>query len=164
MSKHSGDLPKDKLDEKLDALIQDINKEMLNDSSAKLPNYRELGKRLAECIGRKEPYSVHAISDSMGRLQYKKDTTRRQFLKKNSYEILGYIADPSLVYLPNEKFSDKRAITKWASENFPQSYLDFITTDKGIILIGSTSTFSTQFIKRYDKNAINHNVKLKKET
>lgn len=154
MSRRKNDPDRVVIEEKLRELISEINEHMLNASSKeKLPNYIELGKRLAIKLNSDVPYSNRAISDYMKSIRYHPNRTTRQYEKTDSLIISSYIAYPSTVYAPIHSKPERIELLNWIKENLPNMFVDHINTENGILLIGNHEQFPYKFIERYDKYA-----------
>lgn len=162
MSRRKNDPDRADIEKKLLELILEINTEILNShGKGKLPNYIELGKRLAKKFNSSQPYSNRAISDYMKSIHYYPNRTTRQYEKNDSLIIKGYIAYPSMVYAPISSNKERTALLSWVGKNLPHMFVDSLKTRNGILLIGNNEQFPYQFIKRYDKHAKNNGITLK---
>lgn len=162
MSRIKDDLNKDIILEELTNLLLEINERMLfAPKGEKLPSQKDLGILLGERLQRQRAFSDRAINTYMKIIKYKSNHHTKQYEKDSTFKISGYVADPSLVYLPITDNKDRKKIIEWAHDNFPQTYEDSIDCNNGIIIIGNTSQFSRRFIKRYDEYAKENDVKLK---
>lgn len=145
----------------LETMLKEINDEMLYASKGvRLPSQKELGKRLGKRLQREKDFSDHAINNYMKIIKYKSNHKTKQYEKAKSFTINGYVGEPSLVYLPNEAKTDRRKIIEWSKENFPNTFVDTITCDNGIIIIGATDQFAHRYMKCYDEYARKNKVKL----
>lgn len=161
MSRIANDFDKETILDALTKLLLELNEQMLYaPKGTKLPSQKKLGIILGERLERKREFSDRAINTYMKLIKYKSNHRTKQYEKDKAFKINGYVAEPSLVYLPISDKSERKKISRWAADNFPQTFEDTIYCNKGIIIIGNTGQFSLKFIKRYDEYAKENNIKL----
>lgn len=163
MSRIANDFDKETILNALTKLLLELNEEMLYaPKGTKLPSQKDLGILLGKRLQREREFSDKAINTYMKLIKYTSNHRTKQYEKEKAFKINGYVAEPSLVYLPITDKDDRKKITRWAADNFPQTFEDTIYCNKGIIIIGNTDQFSLKFIKRYDEYAKANNIRLKK--
>ncbi len=161
MPRVANDPEMSQITDELKKLLLEINDKMLYaPKGERLPTQKELGVQLAQRLQRRTPFSDHAINNYMKLIKYKSNHKTKQYEQSKCFKIEGYVGEPSLVYLPNKAKADRKKIYEWSKENFPNTFVDTITCDNGIIVIGATDQFAHRYMKRYNEYAKKNKVKL----